>query len=123
MESKAPIILRIEKLESDLEKLKRAFIDHWNWHRGEEKHMQEAATHFHERMGIVYAIAQSRDDACRGAFVCGPTPDLVKLRDNLAEDGDVMVMVEAVPGGAERQIVAEWVAGKWKDVVPPERLP
>lgn len=121
---KASLIQRIDKLEEELEKLKQAFLDHWRWHRSEEQHRQEAATNFHERMGIMYAVAQSRAAAHASGFCFGPTPDLVKLHGCPADEGYVMVMVEnTIPGKApESRIVMEYIDGRWKDVVPPEEL-
>jgi hypothetical protein len=109
----ATIEERLAALETELAKVRKDFLEHWKWHRDYEKVIQKAGANFHAQLGINYLIANNRRNARKGAFVYGPSPDLVALRDLPVEDGYVLVL--SSPDGAS-EIVQEHRNGVWVDV-------
>jgi len=104
---------RLTALETKLAEAQKNFLEHWKWHRDNEKLLQKAGADFHTQCGISYCIANNRRNARKGAFVYGPSSDLVALRDLPVEDAYVLVL--SSPDGPS-EIVQERKDGVWVDV-------
>jgi hypothetical protein len=104
---------RLTALETKLAEVQKDFLEHWKWHRGRQQLIQKAGAQFQVRLGINYVLANNRANARRGAFVYGPNPDLIALRELPVEDGYVLVL--SSPDGPSK-IVSEYKNGTWVEI-------
>lgn len=115
------ISTEVARLRGELDALKQAFKQHWEWHKHNEGSTQKAVTNFFKQCGTMYAIARSREDARRDDYEFGPTPDLIAARDSPDSD-DNRVLVEFQDSAVNGRVVAEYLHGCWHDLDVPEDL-